>query len=48
VRIGKLLLVPKIPLHHMLGVTAAPVAIAAKPHNIPGDARKAKNESPEA
>lgn len=42
VRIGRLLLVPKIPLHHMLGVAAAPAALAAD--EIPGEARKAKSE----
>jgi excisionase family DNA binding protein len=45
VRIGKLLFVPKIPLQRMLGVVAAPAALAAKPYDIFGEAGKAKNES---
>lgn len=43
VRIGRLVLVPKIPLHRMLGIAATSVEIATKPYTTPGEARKAKN-----
>jgi excisionase family DNA binding protein len=44
VRIGRLLLIPKIPFHRMLGIATTPVGISAKPSIILGDKRKTKKE----